>query len=48
MAIVFIKFALRDSNHLRHFTKHKSSLCSLHEKIKIQINKTAFTSKEKN
>ena len=33
---------------MKHFTKQSSSLCSLHGKIGIQMNNTAYTSKEKN
>ena len=33
---------------MKHFTKQIRSLCSLHEKIGIQMNNTVYTSKEKN
>ena len=33
---------------MKHFTKQRSSLCSLHGKIRIQMNNTVYTSNEKN
>ena len=33
---------------MKHFTKQRSSLYSLHRKIGIQMNNTVYTSKEKN
>ena len=33
---------------MKHFTKQSSSLCLMHGKIRIQMNNTVYTSKEKN
>ena len=33
---------------MKHFTKQRSSLCSLHGNIGIQMNNTVYTSKKKN